>query len=579
MKKNRTIDKNQIVVACLFFICVLLIFAIFIISNRTVPTAKHTQACVTRADVEEAYAFLDQDEAVQAALEGIQEDDVVTYSDYRNFLEQLHLWEAGNFDDFLDWDRQEEEGVSPDVLSRSRDVVAELFEMPVAEQEKREEPEVAEKTYTMPQIDENTKVRVLLLQNGSPVAKEIRFSANEEYSISWRGKTKKKKKHQVIRAGQLRLAVGQSAVVQSKKGEVYLADAQGNRETLGYSGSFLITRYADGYAVVNEVEIEDYLYGVVQSEMPAFFEKEALKAQAVCARTYIVTQLMQENYPQYDADVDDSVRFQAYNQSAPDERVMEAVDETRGQILVKDGLPINAYFFSTSHGVTSGREIWGLSAIDYLQPVRGNKDADIPDLSDEETFRTYIREKNADDYDASSRYYRWKATLDISEHLADAKSLLRGIDESQPECVIIKDNTGQETTSAAMDDWKEAQQIKVLERSSSGAVLRLLIVFSDGQVELSNESYIRQLIGLWMDALQDKDGNAVKAGEMLPSAYFYVQPVKKGIVLFGGGMGHGIGMSQYGANGCAKQGADMKEILNFYYRDVVLEQLYSGADH
>ena len=88
-----------------------------------------------------------------------------------------------------------------------------------------------------------------------------------------------------------------------------------------------------------------------------------MKAQAVCARTYIVTQLMQDNYPQYDADVDDSVRFQAYNKAAPDTRVVEAVDATRGQILSKDGLPINAYFFSTSHGVTSGREIWGLSAL------------------------------------------------------------------------------------------------------------------------------------------------------------------------------------------------------------------------
>ena len=58
----------------------------------------------------------------------------------------------------------------------------------------------------------------------------------------------------------------------------------------------MITRHADGYSIVNEVPIEQYLYGVVQSEMPAYFEKEALKAQAVCARTYIVAQLMKDNY-------------------------------------------------------------------------------------------------------------------------------------------------------------------------------------------------------------------------------------------------------------------------------------------
>ena len=486
--------------------------------------------------------------------------------------------DAGNFEEILDWDARKDEGVSADVLAESRDMIAELFETTEAEQEKREEPPVVEALPSMPQIDENTTIRVLLLQDGMPVAKEIRFSANEAYSISWCGKTKEKKKNQVIRAGQLKLEVGQSAVVQSKKGEIYLADEQGNRDTLGFSGSFRITRYDDGYAVVNEVKIEDYLYGVVQSEMPAYFEKEALKAQAVCARTYIVTQLMQDNYPQYDADVDDSVRFQAYNKAAPDTRVVEAVDATRGQILSKDGLPINAYFFSTSHGVTSGREIWGLSALDYLQPVRGNKDTDMPDLSDEETFRTYIRESDADDYDAPSSYYRWKATLDIGSHLSDVKTLLRGIDEVQPECVIIRDSHGQETTAVAMDSWEEAQQLKVLERSSSGAVLRLLIVFSDGEVELSNENYIRQVLGIWMNTLQDKDGSKVKPGDMLPSVYFYVQPVKDGIVLFGGGLGHGIGMSQYGANGLAKQGADMEEILDFYYKDICLEQLYC-EDH
>ena len=127
-----------------------------------------------------------------------------------------------------------------------------------------------------------------------------------------------------------------------------------------------------------------------------------------------------------------------------------------------------------------------------------------------------------------------------------------------------------------MDDWKEVQQLKVLERSSSGAVLRLLITFSDGEAELLNENDIRQVLGVWMGDLQDKDGNSLAVNGMLPSVYFYVQPVEEGIVLFGGGLGHGIGMSQYGADGYAKQGADMEAILNFYYQGVEQYQLYSG---
>lgn len=572
MKKNRTLDKNQIVVTCLLFICMILIFAIFFISNRSVSAEEGTRAGVTCADVKEAYAFLRQDEAVWTALEEVSDDELFTYEAYQDFLKEIHLWDAGNFEDYLEWDALKSQGLSAEVLEESRDIVAELFETTAAEQKERDQPADEEVPY-MPQVDEHTKIRVLLLQNDMPVAKELRFSANEAFSISWGEKTKKKKKDQVIRAGQLKLEIGQSAVVQSKNGELYLADKKGNRRTLGYNGSFRITRYEDGYAVVNEVLIEDYLYGVVQSEMPAYFEREALKAQAVCARTYIVAQLMQDHYPQYDADVDDSVRFQAYNKAALDARVVEAVDETKGLILAENDLPVNAYFFSTSHGMTSSTEIWGIPTPDYLQPVRGNKDTAMPDLSDEEAFRTYIDKRDPDDYDASSSYYRWKAVLDINSRLSDVKTLLQGIDGSQPEDVIIRDSHGRQTSAAAMEDW-EAQRLEVLGRSSTGAVLRLLIVFSGGEAELSNENDIRQVLGIWMNALQDKDGNVLAVSDMLPSVYFYVQPVKEGIVLFGGGLGHGIGMSQYGADGYAKQGARMEEILNLYYQNTELYPLY-----
>lgn len=579
MKTIRRLDRNQLVVACLFVICVLLIFLIFFISNHTAETKGNASSQVTSADVEEAYAFLAQDEAVKRALLNVSSEDLFTYADYREFLEQLHLWEAADFEQLPGWDTAGKEGLSLEMLCQSRDLVAELFEMTETEQETASKEETADadkQEPTMPDVNEQTKVRVLLLQDQKPLRDEVYFSANQPYEITWKEHTKTKKKDQVIRAGQLKLDIGASAEISSEKGDVYLTDKKGTRASLGYRGSFWITRYADGFALVNEVEIEDYLYGVVQSEMPAYFETEALKAQAVCARTYIVSQLVQENYPDYHADVDDSVNFQVYNQASPDERVVKAVDATKGLILEADGLPVNAYFFSTSHGMTSGREIWGLSDLPYLQPVRGNAKAEPADLSQEETFRAYIRETCEDDYDVSGRYYRWKAVLDISNRLNDVKKLLCRIDESKPDCVTIKNSDGQRMRAAQMSDWKNAEQLKVLERSSSGAVTCLQIIFSEGEVELTNESYIRQVLGLWISTMQDKDGSFVDAGEMLPSVYFYIQPVKEGIVLFGGGYGHGIGMSQYGADGMAKTGADMKDILNFYYQDVELIQLYAN---
>ena len=108
---------------------------------------------------------------------------------------------------------------------------------------------------------------------------------------------------------------------------------------------------------------------------------------------------MQDNYPQYGADVDDSVRYQVYNRTAPDMRVVDAVRAVYGQILAKDDLPAETYFFSTSTGMTSGRELWGMPQLDYLQPVRGNADQSVVDLSEEEAFRVYIGEQIQSDYD------------------------------------------------------------------------------------------------------------------------------------------------------------------------------------
>jgi stage II sporulation protein D len=426
----------------------------------------------------------------------------------------------------------------------------------------------------MPRVDENTQVHILLLQDGEPLTTEIYFSANAPYKITFHGKTKTKKKKQVIHSSQLKLEVGESARVESDKGKLYLADASGERKTLGYAGSFIISRYEDGYAVVNEVDIESYLCGVVPSEMPAYFEEEALKAQAVCARTYIVKQLMADNYPEYGADVDDSVRFQVYNQVAADERVLAAVDATRGQLLTVDQLPINAYFFSTSDGVTNGLEIWGGEPVDYLTSVRGKAGEGLVDLSSEDAFRSFIDEMDSEDYDYSSSYYRWRASLDLSQDFSQIKTKLYGIDEAQPDCVIIRDSDGQELPISELEQWTEAVGLQVLERSAAGAVLRLSISCDEGSIEVSNEHYIRQVLGAWMEYLSDKDGNELAASGMLPSASFYVQPVKDGIVLIGGGSGHGIGMSQYGANGMAADGADMEAILSFYYEGAELTSLY-----
>ena len=530
--------KNQVVLASLCGVCALLIVAIFFISNHASAESRDGGDTVTVAQVEDAYAFLHQPQAVTEAAR--QLDEPCTYGRYQNFLEYLNVWDAADLQQLLDWKADQDKPLSSTQLARTSAQVAELFETAVYDSYDPVQSAAADiqsgTDVHMPDVNASTKIRVLLLQDGACVGKHVYASANAPYTVTFHGQTRQKKKHKVTGTGQLHLQTGESAVISSEDGQVYLANKDGSRRTLGYHGDLRITRYAEGYAVVNIVPIEDYLCSVVQSEMPAYFEEEALKAQAVCARTYITMQLMQDNYPQYGADVDDSVRYQVYNRTAPDARVVDAVRAVYGQILAKDDLPAETYFFSTSTGMTSGRELWGMPQLDYLQPVRGNAGQSVVDLSEEEAFRVYIGEQIQSDYDYGSSYYRWKAVLKPDE---------------------------------------EELRVEVLERNSSGAVTRLRICTDQGEREIANEHEIREQLGRWMCDLRDKDGAELPVTELLPSVYFYVQPVEDGIVLFGGGLGHGIGMSQYGANGCAQDGMTMEQILQTYYPGTQLYQLYT----
>ena len=105
-----------------------------------------------------------------------------------------------------------------------------------------------------------------------------------------------------------------------------------------------------GLVLINELYLEDYLKKVVPSEMPASYEKEALKAQAVCARTYAYRQIQGNAYGQYGAHVDDSTNFQVYNNISTSERTDQAVNETCGQMLFYNDKPIEAFYYSTSCG-------------------------------------------------------------------------------------------------------------------------------------------------------------------------------------------------------------------------------------
>ncbi len=316
-----------------------------------------------------------------------------------------------------------------------------------------------------------------------------------------------------------------------------------------YGGRLEILDTSDGLVVVNELYLEDYLKKVVPSEMPSSYEKEALKAQAICARTYAYMQLQTNTYSQYGAHIDDSTNFQVYNNVETDGQTAAAVDETYGKMLLYDGKPISAYYFSTSCGVTTDGTVWGMDPADapYLQNIVLQPGGRTIDFSDNDEFAAFIKRTNVSAYDSGYPYFRWNVTVDEN---------------------VLTANIG---------GVGQVQSLAITERSAGGVALAMQVKGSDGEKTVSGQNAIRAALGDASLKIHRQDGKVTEGWNSLPSAFLTIEPAgtnDQGLRLFkiyGGGYGHGAGMSQNGAQGMAKSGMGCEEILKFFYRDVTVE--------
>ncbi len=288
---------------------------------------------------------------------------------------------------------------------------------------------------------------------------------------------------------------------------------------------------------INIVSIDEYLQGVISSEMPTNFPMDALRAQAVLARTYALKHL--GKHKSYGYDVCDTQHCQVYGGvSAESERGNAAVESTIGETLHYENKPIESVFSANCGGITQSSKDAGWSETPYLHPVSDYKDFDFSF----DTIQPY-HFKNLLQYyhDAYSNY-------DKNVSLA-AFRWVRVVEEKELRSVIKRQK-------------KDIGEIKALipqRRSRSGYVSRLLVKGSKGSVTLDKENVIR---------------NNLSAG-LLRSSYFIVQPnyenhKLKYFVFYGGGWGHGVGFDQTGAAGRADAGQDYKTILNHYFPKATL---------
>ncbi|MCD8197990.1 MAG: SpoIID/LytB domain-containing protein [Lachnospiraceae bacterium] len=359
----------------------------------------------------------------------------------------------------------------------------------------------------------------------------------------------------------------------SDSGSIYHESKELDRE---YPGTLDFYEENAGWVIVNEVPLEEYLRLVVPSEMPSGWAAEALKAQAVCARTYAVWQMQDYAYPEYEAHVDDSTSYQVYGSIDSQETTDAAVEATAGQILLYGDSPVKAYYFATSCGVTTDENIWedgDSSLTPYIAGINVGESERVLDLTDEETFAKFIRSKRAGDLEISEPWYRWSAYVSLEQIQKNVEKWIQIRSAKSEQGILLED--GDDYVPTTRESIGAIKRAEIIGRNTGGVALGLLLEGTEGTLKIQYEYNIRLMLGVPGGAVHKNDGTDVSGGDLLPSGYFVLEEVFEdgvlsGYQIYGGGYGHGAGMSQNGARLLAEQGADYEEILNYFYTDVRL---------
>jgi len=274
--------------------------------------------------------------------------------------------------------------------------------------------------------------------------------------------------------------------------------------TFNFSQNSVVRVYDEDTGIISNVPIEEYVIGVVAGEMPIEFEIEALKAQAVAARSYVMIQM--ERNIKKDYDVVDTVMNQVYlnkehlmtvwknSYTENINKIKTAVLKTKGEYISYDGKVAEALFFSTSPGVTENSEDVFSNKVPYLRSVESTWDEISPVYTTNTTY-----------------------TLEEFYNLLNL-------------------------------DYNEKLNIEVISQTSTGRIKKIKI----NDTELTG-SYVCSKLGL-------------------RSTFFEILKEDSKIIIKNKGYGHGVGMSQYGAQGMAKAGYRYQDILKHYYTDIEIKK-------
>ncbi|BAF59211.1 MAG: SpoIID/LytB domain-containing protein [Pelotomaculum sp.] len=298
-------------------------------------------------------------------------------------------------------------------------------------------------------------------------------------------------------------------------GELNLLALTTGEGTRRYRGSVELQVEGGKIIAVNELNIEDYLRGVVPSEVYPDWPLEALKAQAVAARNYAMQQVEATRGQRFNLECTQySQVYKGYDAETP--ATNRAVEETRGVVMLWRGSLIAAYFHSSSGGYTENSEDVWTSALPYIKG-------------------------KADPYDKNSPHYNWQVQFTAGQLAARLKEAGYPFEKVTDIEELARTASG-----------KRVEKIAVKGTDTSGKSLR---------VEISNADSVRMALGLKSALFTMK--KTYDGGKNL-----------KQVDITGSGFGHGLGLSQWGAYGMARQGYNYQDILKYYYTGINIVNNY-----
>ncbi|WP_191343520.1 SpoIID/LytB domain-containing protein [Anaerotignum lactatifermentans] len=338
---------------------------------------------------------------------------------------------------------------------------------------------------------------------------------------------------------------------------------------------------------VNVVDLEEYLYGVVPAEMPASYGEEALKAQTLAARTYAMTKLSAHKSSGYE--LCDTINCQVYKgYSGENSKTNAIVDETEGEIICYNGTPIEAVFSASTGGYTENSESVWYNVVPYLRAVPevgeyGNNTWEKTlTLSQLDSLLSSKGENIGSAQDivitkisTGGRVQEMKivgTSGSVTLTKENIRTYFSGACGSLPSKMFTINGKGGDPSSGSRTVQRQATTSSSTGSLTSSAATNGITAKTEGTLSAMNGKNLK-LDGLSVSENTNSNQNTpvISTGDY--QIYdVNISTVENGTFVFeGSGNGHGVGLSQNGAQGMAQQGYSYEEIIKHYYTGVTIE--------